>query len=182
MAGSWTNGWAGWWPRRWPQLPPPPHVWVWAEEPPKAFLLLWLLKGTQEKQSQTSGVMHGEQGHTPGRPEPSQSELASPPVRLVPALSFALQDPLQHVLSGVCGAAGQLQGPTVLHTPLCYSILSPGATNPPGQRAGTPAGWKQRPLGRIREEEEMKKRGTDPALAFGDTAPQISRPRLRLRW
>lgn len=44
MAGSWTKGWAGWWLRRWPQLPPPPHVWVWAEEPPKAFLLLWLLK------------------------------------------------------------------------------------------------------------------------------------------
>lgn len=28
----------------------------------------------------------------------------------------------------------------------------------------------------------MKQTGTDPMLAFVDTAPQISRPRLRLRW
>lgn len=45
MAGSWMKGWAGWWLRRWPQLPPPPQVCVWAEEPPKDFLVLWLLEG-----------------------------------------------------------------------------------------------------------------------------------------
>lgn len=45
----------------------------------------------------------------PGRAEPSRAHRpASPPVRLVAALSFAFQDPLQHVLGGVCGAAGQL--------------------------------------------------------------------------
>lgn len=49
MAGSWIKGWAGWWPRRWPQLPPPPHVCVWAAaEPPKDFLAFWLLQQDEE--------------------------------------------------------------------------------------------------------------------------------------
>lgn len=48
MAGSWMNGWAGWWLRRWPQLPPPPHVCVCVEEPPKDFLVLWVLRGRED--------------------------------------------------------------------------------------------------------------------------------------
>lgn len=99
MAGSWTKGWAGWWLRRWPQLPPPPHVWVWAEEPPKALLLLWLLKRNRGF-NQTAAAMSRERGRA--------SRTARPPVRLVPALPLAFQDPLQNILSGICGAAGQL--------------------------------------------------------------------------
>lgn len=59
MAGSWMNGWAGWWLRRWPQLPPPPHVCVWVEEPPKDFLVLWLLRGRKEIRLHTLTTCNG---------------------------------------------------------------------------------------------------------------------------
>lgn len=116
MAGSWMNGWAGWWPRRWPLLPPPPHVCVWAEEPPKDFLVLWLLQGRKESDVRQQDVA-GERG--------GQTDFPSScsPVRLVSALPFAFQDPLQHILGGVCGVTGQLHGATVTRAPLGDSIL-----------------------------------------------------------
>ena len=60
MAGSWINGWAGWWLRRWPQLPPPPHVCVWAEELPKDFLVLWLLQGRKKTKQCALRTCNGE--------------------------------------------------------------------------------------------------------------------------
>lgn len=57
-------------------------------------------------------------------------------MRLVPALPFALQDPLQHVVGGVGGDAGELGG--VAAATLRCHVLGGRATRASGERAGPP--------------------------------------------